>query len=277
MSAPNTSPETAQPVLPSEEALQTPHILEHTAEPYRLKPGYIAMLNEEMPLLFEDPTEADKLGGASMYQQLKRTSRETVTDPMTSVLNRKGMDMWFERNKPEKYGIFFADAIGFGKINKEISYDVGDNVIRFIAEHLYKGFRTEKPKSTEHAGITELRNSNDSHDALGAIMRWGGDEFIIVADFSNVEDIDAAVEVIKQRLLHLGAFNYETGNGEGSLDIALRSDVIVGEASDNKTLSDYHHDILELQEKNNKAKEIEQQERLALQAENAKLHDLTYY
>jgi len=84
--------------------------------------------------------------------------------PLTGIPNRRFMEMQLDKffNKFQRYGntfcLYFIDVDKFKYFNDKYGHDVGDKVLKVVANTL----------------ISVLRRS----DAVG---RWGGDEFVAIA------------------------------------------------------------------------------------------------
>jgi diguanylate cyclase (GGDEF)-like protein/PAS domain S-box-containing protein len=100
--------------------------------------------------------------------RLAELERLTLLDPLTGLLNRRGMEQAIEARWDEHqrygwpFGVLLIDLDDFKRVNDEHGHDVGDAVLRMVAQSLTAGSRT--------------------FDSVG---RWGGEEF--VAAVTNVE------------------------------------------------------------------------------------------
>ncbi len=113
-------------------------------------------------------------------------AREAVTDPLTLLPNRKGInehliELLAPMERPEHDGelsLLFLDLDKFKDINDQHGHLAGDNVLRVVAERL----RECLPRSAFAA-------------------RWGGDEFIVVLPgLGRVEQVRMVAEKICQEL-----------------------------------------------------------------------------
>ncbi len=101
------------------------------------------------------------------------------TDELTGVSNRFALAEYVQilENRPEKLfqtGLIILDIDNFKKINDCLGHIVGDQVIQFLAEQLKKNSR-----------------SSD------LIVRYGGDEFLIVIDRIYMPDLFKIAEKIR--------------------------------------------------------------------------------
>lgn len=98
-------------------------------------------------------------GLANLSEKMGKLNLETITDPLTGLMNRRGLQVTLE--EWEKAGIPFAVVIGdidhFKSINDEFGHAVGDDVLQFLAQHLH-----------------DLSRPGD------IVCRFGGEEFVLL-------------------------------------------------------------------------------------------------
>jgi len=113
-------------------------------------------------------------------------AREAVTDPLTLLPNRKGInehliELLAPMERSDHAGelaLLFIDLDKFKEINDQLGHLAGDAVLRVVAERL----RETLPRS-------------------GFSARWGGDEFIVVLPgLGRVEQVRMVAEKICQEL-----------------------------------------------------------------------------
>jgi diguanylate cyclase (GGDEF)-like protein len=109
------------------------------------------------------------------YQQ--HLSHLTTEDPLTRLLNRRGMENALHvslahssRHQLETSAIM-VDIDGFSEVNNNFGPDVGDQVIRQIAQHLQRMSR-----------------------ASDVVARIGGEEFLLVLSHTSLHDARALAE-----------------------------------------------------------------------------------
>ncbi len=143
---------------------------------------------------------ADKLEGDH-----KVIERLSVTDKLTQLYNRTKIDELFllELGKARRYGnalsVVLLDLDHFKQVNDTYGHQTGDLVLRNLAETL-------------------RRNVRDS-DHIG---RWGGEEFVILAPSTDLEQARALAE--KLRAAIAGHDFAEVGHKTASFGVATWRD-----------------------------------------------------
>lgn len=98
-------------------------------------------------------------GLANLSKKMGQLNLETITDPLTGLMNRRGLQVTLE--EWEKAAIPFAVVIGdidhFKNINDKFGHAMGDDVLQFLAQHL-----------------RDLSRPDD------IICRFGGEEFVLL-------------------------------------------------------------------------------------------------
>lgn len=105
------------------------------------------------------------------------------TDPLTKLLNRRGMTRIIENETGlsgetiRQFTILFADIDDFKGINDRYGYECGDAVLIALADFLRKSLREED-----------------------RVARWGGEEFLIILPGTDVEKGWAIAERLQSRI-----------------------------------------------------------------------------
>lgn len=127
--------------------------------------------------------EAAKLK-ESMLQGIKRIDtkmnkldRESVTDPLTGLSNRRGMEKTLAQWAESEYAVLFVDVDHFKKINDTYGHEVGDMVLQTISAQMRLNFRP--------------------HDLL---CRIGGEEFLIFMPDTSLDDAFLAAERFRKSI-----------------------------------------------------------------------------
>ena len=226
--------------VPAHEMLPTPFIVEDLGTysvPPEVEKLRIGILKAEIALMGEGIPQGDLSVGRLVVQHVE-SSREMTTDSLTGLLNRKGMDMWYERYCPEVFGVIFADGRNFKRVNDTYGHDTGDEVIRTIGHEISEKFRISKPGKSRQ----EKRTNPNSRDAMG-IVHWGGDEFLMVVNLTDVEEAERenVLKMLQERLYNFGTvIDSLTGD---KINIEIDSAATIGYRADGKSLKDYREKL----------------------------------
>jgi len=99
-------------------------------------------------------------------------------DPLTSLANRRALAAAFRSVYDDGAALVFLDLDGFKNINDSLGHAVGDACLRRFADALRHSFRPED-----------------------VIVRYAGDEFVIVCAGADVGTAEARVESMRDQLL----------------------------------------------------------------------------
>ncbi len=133
------------------------------------------------------------------------------SDSLTGVANRRGLERILKRHAETPgapMALILLDMDHFKGVNDRRGHVFGDRVLQTIVEALSGALRAD--------------------DVLG---RWGGDEFLVLADGASMDDTRALAERLRQVVAALpasvsGGVTLSAGvslwNGEGGLEEALR-------------------------------------------------------
>lgn len=165
------------------------------------KDGHRVPVSVRVNTLLDD--DGNVIGGIELFTDIsnqaanelrvKELEKLALIDNLTQLANRnyieKEIESRFEENKRFNvpFGILFIDIDHFKKFNDTYGHDVGDNVLKFVADTF----------------ITNAR----PFDLYG---RWGGEEFIGIVRNINGKDL----EVLGNRLRILTENSYIMHAGE---------------------------------------------------------------
>jgi diguanylate cyclase (GGDEF)-like protein len=122
---------------------------------------------------------------AALQLEARELVEQANTDPLTGALNRQGLRaalMSTSSMLAPPMAVLFADIDHFKRINDQHGHDVGDAVLRDFA-----------------ASIQAEIRSNDR------LVRWGGEEFLIVCPATGAEQARQVAEKLRA-VLHAGAW-----------------------------------------------------------------------
>jgi diguanylate cyclase (GGDEF)-like protein len=104
-----------------------------------------------------------------------KTKKISNFDELTGILNRRGCYESVKRFK--KFGVLIFDIDFFKKVNDKFGHDVGDYVLSQVAKIVKDTIRKDD-----------------------VFCRWGGEEFVIVVDNKNLEDLKNIAEKIRKKI-----------------------------------------------------------------------------
>lgn len=168
-----------------------------------------SILGITIPLMRKSKGEAD-----TITNMAKSFERQAVTDALTELPNRRYFENAFEAYLKEfnavgkSLGLLVLDLDFFKSVNDNYGHDIGDLVLREVALRLH--------------AITR------SHDI---VARLGGEEFAVVAPFTNHEQLLSIAERYRSNIESL---KVDIGN------LILRPTVSIGVATNEGDNIDIH-------------------------------------
>lgn len=118
--------------------------------------------------------------GRRLLAERRRLQQEVTTDPLTGVLNRRGLDQALARawrrytSGQAMFSVILCDIDRFKSVNDSYGHVVGDRVLAEAARRLTRGLRT--------------------HDVFG---RYGGEEFLAVVDTAHAPRVVEVAERLR--------------------------------------------------------------------------------
>lgn len=112
-----------------------------------------------------------------LLQSQDRLSQMVDTDPLTRLANRRAMRPFMDRATLTGAVLVFIDINDFKSINDRFGHSVGDAVLQRLARLLQETFRPQD-----------------------AVMRYGGDEFLVIAPEVSQERVVPRIERIRARM-----------------------------------------------------------------------------
>jgi diguanylate cyclase (GGDEF)-like protein len=138
--------------------------------------GLIAMLVLLNVYMFDQRIKLQRARRALIHQ-LQRAERMAQIDPLTGVLNRRSLKESLEteinraRRQQRPLAVMVSDVNNFKSFNTRFGHVTGDRVLVDVASLLRRNFR-----------------------AADTVVRYGGDEFVVVMPDTDMEHAQNAVE-----------------------------------------------------------------------------------
>ena len=138
---------------------------------------------------------------AACLEQVEELTRETLHDPLTGVGNRRYAEISLTSRFDEAhrygwpFGVLFLDIDHFKDVNDTHGHDVGDEVLKAVANTLAANVR--------------------SFDFVG---RWGGEEFLVV--MPNVEEAGTLMRLAERFRMLIAAASANLPDG-GRLSVTV--------------------------------------------------------
>lgn len=180
---------------PADQRLWAAYIVSATLGSYAamLMATLILLIGTDFPMNSSDSAMismvVDQAAGILVYfgyiamakeRAVRTIEKISTTDPMTGLMNRRGLQAELEKHKRERppeqlSGLFLADIDHFKTVNDTHGHDAGDAVLVAFAQRLRRALRKDD-----------------------IIARWGGEEFLAILPEANAE----MLATIAERLRH---------------------------------------------------------------------------
>lgn len=142
------------------------------------------------------------LAGTSLFlsRKVKRLDREAHHDPLTGLLNRRGLARAWEADTDNR-ALLFIDLDGFKTVNDRLGHSIGDALLRQVAARL-------------EAAVPPP----------GKLARWGGDEFVAILPAARIEAQRANLAAAA-----LMAYDLDPGGDKAYVKIGVSTGACTGE------------------------------------------------
>jgi diguanylate cyclase len=139
-----------------------------------------------------------------LHQDLENVRRETITDPLTGVANRKGFDEHLRLAATESMEsgqplcLIMCDIDHFKKVNDTWGHQLGDQVLRLVAKTL-----TANVKGRD------------------TVARYGGEEFVVILPNTELSDAGIVANDIRKSVASKRARKKSSGETIGRITLSF--------------------------------------------------------
>lgn len=118
-------------------------------------------------------------GLAGLNKKMGKLSMENITDPLTGLINRRGMQATLNEWEAERqpFSVIMCDIDHFKQVNDTFGHAVGDQVLQFVAKHM-------------------LESSREGD----LVCRVGGEEFMLLLPNTDLSLAKNAAERLRLRI-----------------------------------------------------------------------------
>lgn len=148
----------------------------------------------------------------SLRDRIKYLEEAALLDELTKLSNRRFLELTIltkileTRRYNRSYGVIFVDVDNFKSINDTYGHSIGDKVLMMVA--------------------STLRSNVRFYDVVG---RWGGDEFVLVVELKNQEDLKNIAQkiqnLVEQSYIDFKSKKIQTTLSIGATTIALKDTI----------------------------------------------------
>ena len=120
---------------------------------------------------------SDNVANMKLRQQVADLHRQSHLDPLTQLANRRALGLYLDERRQEmqrygwSFGVLFIDIDHFKNTNDQFGHEVGDEVLKMVAD--------------------ALSSNKRSFDIVG---RWGGEEFLAIVINVDRENLRRTAE-----------------------------------------------------------------------------------
>ena len=154
----------------------------------------------------------------ALSEELDRLRRESATDALTRVMNRRAFEralaQAIEQARGSPLCLVMVDIDHFKRVNDTFGHVVGDKVLRVIAELLGKGVK-----------------------GRDTVARYGGEEFVLVLPDTPLEGARAVAEAVRRTIERSRLKRTDTGEPIGVVTVSLG----VGRYRDGESAEEFVH------------------------------------
>ena len=139
-----------------------------------------------------------------LTRQLEQTKKAAMLDPTTGIGNRRRFEESLAsilKNLEEfngKVSVLLADVDKFKEVNDALGHNVGDQVLRLVANTF----------------IANVKGGD-------VVSRWGGDEFAAILPNTTLDNALSVAETVRKSMSSKSLKNKETGETMGKATLSI--------------------------------------------------------
>jgi len=166
--------------------------------------AHTAKRMEDNNRALEEKLTSSKQEIAQLHAQMEAIRAESLTDPLTTLANRKCFDLAFgkaiaeARDKGEHLSLLLADIDHFKTFNDTFGHSVGDQVLRLVA--------------------VTLRDNVKGRDLAA---RYGGEEFAVVLPDTSLRQAATVADQIRRAVMGRELMRRSTGENLGRITMSV--------------------------------------------------------
>lgn len=144
--------------------------------------------------------EQKKITKAESYAILTETARDPKTDVQRADLLEEILEfeMYQTRERARPMTVAILDIDDFKRINTELTHVGADEVLKKVAQTISASVR-QRDDIVRPADLSAASSDAKSDDE-GAVIRWGGEEFVVVLSGANLAQGHDVVDRLRERI-----------------------------------------------------------------------------
>lgn len=153
---------------------------------------------------FEDKLTEYSSEITELNQELEKTKKDTMLDPITGIGNRRRFETTLKEmlgsltDFNDRVSVLLADVDHFKNVNDTLGHNIGDQILRLVA--------------------TDFKQNLKGGDVLA---RWGGDEFAAILPNTSLENAYAVADTVRKSIGRRQLKNTKTGEVIGDITLSI--------------------------------------------------------